>query len=100
MADGEDATVPARNRRGAARRPGAGGRGRHGHELAASRSDGDSARLRARAERAEAALAEQRRLAAQAIRGLQAEVAFWRLRAEGVPTGAAAARAGLARLPR
>ena len=69
--------------------------GRHGHELAASQADRELLSLRKRAERAEAALAEHRRDAARAIRALQAEVAYWRLRAAGRPPAEAAGASGL-----
>jgi hypothetical protein len=73
-------------------------RGRHGHEVTASR-DAAIVRLRGRAERAEAELAGQRREAARAIGALQAEVTFWRLRAQGASVAEAAAGAGLLEAP-
>jgi hypothetical protein len=69
--------------------------GRFARELAAA-DDQALNRLRARAERAEAALAELRRDSARAILGLRRRVEFWRLVAAGLGPIDAAELAGLA----
>jgi hypothetical protein len=86
--------LPTTARRGKAAR-----RGRHAHELVAAGTDTEVTQLRVKLARTEATLADQRRDTARAIRGLRAEVAFWRLRAQGVPAPEAAMRAGLSTEP-
>lgn len=76
----------------------AGRRGRFAQELAATGSPEGAAlaKQRARAERAEAALADLRRDSARAILGLRRQVTYWRLVAGGAEPADAARHAGLA----
>lgn len=73
------------------------GRGRSRFVLereAAAAASNMTARLRARAERAESELADLRRDSSRAIHGLRKEVAFWQLVATGVDRAEAARLAG------
>ena len=72
------------------------GRSRFALELDAAGHAGEVERLRARAERAEATLADLRRDSARAILGLRRQVTFWQLVAGGLDHAEAARQAGLA----